>query len=287
LLEARRAEIESVKRRTFAYGAVDRQQLDVYYPSADSKLTTEVPVLFFIYGGGFVEGSKIYPPPYDLTYANLGAFFAKRGFITIIPDYRLVPSVKFPEPVEDVRDAIDWAIENSELITREDGMRADFNNIFAMSHSAGSMYLSTMMLYPGLLPDDIRRRICGLVLKGGVYKFNQEKPLVSPVALMDLFGSWENVYAKTPLTLLQSASADIIQTFPDVLMLASEREPEGVIPVNEEFAAALSAKLGKEVPFSLMKGHNHISPHAALYSGQGEEWGTEVEQWIKARVVPK
>ena len=57
-------------------------QLDVYYPDpAAVPGNGPVPVLFFIYGGGFVMGDRKYKPPLDLGYANLGTFFAKRGYV--------------------------------------------------------------------------------------------------------------------------------------------------------------------------------------------------------------
>ena len=41
-----------------------------------------VPVLFFIYGGGFTSGDRKLAPPYDLAYSNVGVFFAKRGYVS-------------------------------------------------------------------------------------------------------------------------------------------------------------------------------------------------------------
>ena len=55
-------------------------QLDVYYPEpATVSPDKPVPVLFFIYGGGFVNGDRKMAPPFDLAYTNVGVFFAKRG----------------------------------------------------------------------------------------------------------------------------------------------------------------------------------------------------------------
>jgi len=209
------------------------------------------------------------------------------SFITVIPDYRLVPNVKFPEPVEDLRDAIAWIVEHGENITRGTNIQGDFENIFAMGHSAGSTYLLTMILYPNILSSDLRSRIRGMILTGGVYKFTPENPIANPDALLKLYGSWDDVQEKMPITLLQQASEELIISFPDTLVTASEREHKGIGPVNEEFVVTLRSKLGRDVPYSLMKGHNHLSPHWALWSGAGEEWAIEVEQWIKARLVLK
>ncbi|KZT04036.1 alpha/beta-hydrolase [Laetiporus sulphureus 93-53] len=284
-LEAHRAEIEAIERTTFKYGVTDRHQLDVYYPS---EVTQEkAPVLFFIYGGGFVTGERIFPPPFDLVYRNLGAFFAKRGILTIIPDYRLVPSVMFPEPVKDIRDAIAWVLANTEEVGRRGTVHANFDNVMIMGHSAGSIYTATMMLYPGLLPLDVRSHIRGVILAGGIYRFSRESATADPAGLEGLYGSWEEVQNKMPATLPQRAPGEIVDGFPEVLMMASEREPDGVFEESEEFAAALGRKLGRKIGVSTMKKHNHLSPHLSLWSGSGEEWAIEVEQWVKSRVASK
>ncbi|CCL98496.1 uncharacterized protein FIBRA_00494 [Fibroporia radiculosa] len=284
LLEAHREEILSVKRKTFKYGAVDRQQLDVYYPPVQNRSASgKHPVLVFIYGGGFASGERIFPPPLDLCYVNLGAFFAKRGIVTVIPDYRLVPEVKFPEPIEDIRDAITFIVKYSEQVETEDNIQADFSNIFVMGHSAGSIYTATMLLYPNLLSREIRTRIRSAILTGGAYRFSPEIPAAAAVPFLQLYGSWEQLLEKMPATLLERATSEALEPFPELLVMASEKEPPMIAPANLEFIAALNSKIGQDVPFSIMKGHNHISPHWALGSGQGEEWAEEVTQWIKTR----
>ncbi|GBE85877.1 alpha/beta-hydrolase [Sparassis crispa] len=286
LLEAHRADIESIKRTTFKYGITERQQLDVYHPPSDSTLTSrKAPLLFFVYGGGFVEGDRQFSSPYDLGYVNVGAFFAKQGFLTVIPDYRLVPSVTYPEPVKDVRDAISWVVENAEKITSEASIQVDLHSIFLMGHSAGATHVSTAILYPGLIPAGIRARIRGLILKGGAFSFAEEDgvgPLILPYYL-----SWEVARAQMPTTLVERASDDVIANFPDVLLMASEREPRGGWKMSEDFAAILKKRMGNNFVVVPMKGHNHISPHWALCTGQGEDWAVEVAEWIKVRAASK
>lgn len=203
--------------------------------------------------------------------------------MTVIPDYRLVPHVKFPEPVEDVRDAIGWVVKNAEVVGNGD-VQGDFHNLFIMSHSAGSAYVSSLMLYPGILPQDLRSCIRGLILKGGAYAFTPELPSADPDVLYLLYGTWQEVHDKMPLTLLQRAPSTIVESFPEVLMMASEREPADIMAGNKQFVEALGEKLGRDVTLSLMKEHNHISPHWALGSGQGEDWAAQVEKWIKDNI---
>lgn len=52
-------------------------QADIYWPpGVESRVA---PLLVFIYGGAFRSGARVFPPPHDLTYRNVGAFFAKQG----------------------------------------------------------------------------------------------------------------------------------------------------------------------------------------------------------------
>ena len=101
LLEKRREEIQGYPRQTFQFGATPRHkvcslyqvlstvmlifslltQLDIYYPDPKAVPTKgPQPVLFFVYGGAFIEGDRQIAKPYDLGYANLGVFFAQRGY---------------------------------------------------------------------------------------------------------------------------------------------------------------------------------------------------------------
>ncbi|KAI5999275.1 Alpha/Beta hydrolase protein [Pisolithus albus] len=116
LLEANCSVIESIRRETFTYGSSDVHKVCLVYPPfvEEKPLTGSdglPPILVFFYGGGLVRGSCSSPPSY-LVHNNLGAFFASRGILVVIPDYRLVPGITFPEGSEDVRDAIEWTIEN-------------------------------------------------------------------------------------------------------------------------------------------------------------------------------
>src|SRR5262245_34614501 len=70
-----------------AYGTSPRQKLDVYRPEPKGEAR---PVVIFWYGGSWQTGSKS-------AYKFVGAALAERGFVTVLPDYRLFPGVKFPE----------------------------------------------------------------------------------------------------------------------------------------------------------------------------------------------
>ena len=103
--------------RNISYGDNPRKVMDVYLPKESLKKDT---LVVFVYGGAWRTGSKNY-------YGFIGKYFAKLGYPTIIPDYRLYPEVQFPLFIDDV--AI--AIKKAESI----GFKYD--DIILVGHSAG------------------------------------------------------------------------------------------------------------------------------------------------------
>lgn len=109
-----------------AYGPGPRQRLDVYAPAGAGK-----PIIVFFYGGSWSSGEKA-----DYTFA--ADALAARGFVVVVPDYRLVPDVVFPTFLEDGAAAIRWASDHA----AEFG--GDPKRIVLMGHSAGA-YLAIML----------------------------------------------------------------------------------------------------------------------------------------------
>jgi acetyl esterase/lipase len=116
------------KYSNIAYGADLRQHVDIYIPTKMSK--PPVTLLFF-YGGSWQYGKKE-------DYRFVGQAFASQGFITVIADYRLYPSVYYPAFMDDTAKALVWVHEH----IRSYG--GDPNNIFVSGHSAGGF--NAMML---------------------------------------------------------------------------------------------------------------------------------------------
>jgi acetyl esterase/lipase len=68
---------------SYAEGA--RRKLDVY----QTRGTAGAPVVVFFYGGKWQYGAKE-------SYRFVAATLASRGYVVVVPDYRLYPEVKFP-----------------------------------------------------------------------------------------------------------------------------------------------------------------------------------------------
>lgn len=113
------------------YGPGSRARLDVYVPPRGDGRPK--PVLVFIYGGSWDSGEKE-------TYPFAGLAFAGRGFVTVVPDYRLVPQVRYPSFLEDNAAAVRWARDNA---ARFGG---DPDRIVIVGHSAGAYNAAMLAL---------------------------------------------------------------------------------------------------------------------------------------------
>ena len=83
-----------------SYGSGARHKLDVYRPRGADN----VPVIVFFYGGRWQSGAKGW-------YRFLGATLPARGYVVVVPDYRLYPEVKFPEFVMDGAKALQISVD--------------------------------------------------------------------------------------------------------------------------------------------------------------------------------
>jgi acetyl esterase/lipase len=119
------------RTRDLNYGTDARQQLDVYVPKAAGTH----PIVVFFYGGSWTMGRKA-------QYAFMGAALASRGYVTVIPDYRLYPQVRFPAFVDDGAQSVAWVYQHA----RE--LNADPARIVLMGHSAGA-HMAAMLALDG------------------------------------------------------------------------------------------------------------------------------------------
>ncbi|KIJ67182.1 hypothetical protein HYDPIDRAFT_84052, partial [Hydnomerulius pinastri MD-312] len=226
ILEERRAELEKIERRTFRTGDGDRNFLDVYYPIKPSITPNgKIPVLFFIYGGGYNTGWRQFPSPYEMGYRTVGSFYAQRGIMTIIPDYRLVPDVSYPASSEDVRDAVVWVTKNIQTIRHSSLPELDTDFMFIMGHSAGAAHTKVLTLRPELratLPP-----IRGLIWCGGPWFFNIEgESFDAEGPVRSYFGPAELQRQREPRALWNRLSDEEVKSLPDILLVQAEWEPD-------------------------------------------------------------
>jgi acetyl esterase/lipase len=214
-----------------AYADGARRTLDVYAPRASGA---PAPVAVFFYGGGWETGSK------DM-YRFVGATLAARGVITVIPDYRLYPRVRFPAFMRDAAEAVAWTRSNAGRFG------GDANRLFLIGHSAGGQIATLLALDDSYLRADgmAPSEVCGVIGLAGPYDF---LPLRSDT-LKAIFGPEAERPRSQPINYV-SAQA------PPMLLLAG-RDDDTVDPGNTLRLAARLRDVGRPVDDALYPGVGH------------------------------
>src|SRR5688572_4302041 len=114
--------VYNVKRNLpYADPAHERQVLDVYSP----KKAKNLPVVFWIHGGGWQTGDKS-------SVQLKPKVFVDKGFVFVSTNYRLLPGVDMATIVRDIAKSIRWVHDH---IAEYGG---DPKRLFIMGHSAGA-----------------------------------------------------------------------------------------------------------------------------------------------------
>ena len=220
-------------REGVAYGPGPRHRLDVYSPARVSA-AAPAPAVVFFYGGGWEEGDRG-------IYRFVGAALAARGILTLVPDYRLYPEVRFPAFMEDAAAAVAWA--RSFLIT----LGGDPGRLFLMGHSAGAQIATLLALDPSYLraAGMAGGRLAGVIGLAGPYDF---LPLRSPT-LKAIFGPEVDWPVSQPITYASAAAPP--------MLLAAGTADRVVDPGNTERLAARLRAVGATVEMRLYRGLGH------------------------------
>jgi acetyl esterase/lipase len=192
-------ESDSVTVAHQRYGKEQRQQLDIFMPD---RIVAGSPVVVFFYGGSWKRGEKG-------KYGFVGHSLGSKGYVTVIPDYRLYPEVTFPAFVEDGAKVLTWVRENVDQAR---------NGVVVMGHSAGAHIAALLALDQRYLeeagqPSGIIRGMIGLA---GPYGFNPMKyrstrPIFADVEVIEkAMPVTFACSAKIPLLLFHGADDSIV-----------------------------------------------------------------------------
>lgn len=225
-----------------AYGPEARHRLDVYVPEGGGA--GRAPVLVFFYGGGWNNGERS-------DYAFVGRAFAAQGFVTVVPDYRLVPQVRFPAFVEDGALALRWVRDHIA------GYGGDSSGVALGGHSAGAynammLALDRRFLARVGLPSRFVRSVAGLA---GPYDF---LPLDDPRSIA-AFGDHPRLAETQPVSFAGAGAPRIF--------LATGDEDETVRPRNSVSLAAKLRAAGAPVELRTYPGLGHAGILLALNAG--------------------
>lgn len=145
--------------------------LDVYAPEG----ATQAPTVMLVHGGAWIAGDKL------LDMMPLVARkLAQRGYVVMVPNYRLSPQVQHPKHIEDVALAAAWTIKNAPKY----GGNAD--KLLLIGHSAGGHLVSLLATDGRYLKQVGLSRDCiGAVASlSGVYH-------ISELSLNDVLSGWQ------------------------------------------------------------------------------------------------
>ena len=136
--------------------------MDIYYPNDDNF--NEKPLIFFLFGGSFVSGSRA-----SSDIVALCNKYASMGYVAVAIDYRLSEFLLFTNPSEengykavikaihDLKAAIRYFKKNDQIY---DDYGIDSNRVFAGGYSAGAFasinaaYLNDYYELPQFILDD-------------------------------------------------------------------------------------------------------------------------------------
>ena len=104
------------------YGEHQNQRMNIYLPES----TGRCPVIFFLHGGGWQSGSC------DETQVNPFLPGLHKGFAVVSCEYRLLPEVKYPENLYDVKSALEF------LNLRGEEYGLDMSKLILAGASAGA-----------------------------------------------------------------------------------------------------------------------------------------------------
>ncbi len=233
------------------YGPDVRHCLDVYAPAGAQGAR---PVLLLFHGGGFIRGDKS-------ERENAGLYFARAGFLTLLPNYRLAPSGQWPSGAEDVIAALGWARQHA---ARFGG---DPERIWLIGESAGAAHVATASLLRRFHPPE-GLKVQGLVLISGVYNVELERlaraqfgvPTPDP-RNEPYFGSDSTRYrSMSTVELIDAPPLPMLITYAELDLLPMQ------IQAGELFAR-LVTRHGYAPQLAVIRGHNHLSQVISVNTG--------------------
>ena len=225
--------------RDIAYAPGDRHSLDVYTPAHPAPGR---PVVVFLYGGGWDSGAKA-------DYAWVGRALAAQGFVTVVPDYRLYPEVRWPAFLQDSAEAVKWTHDHA----GDYGGAA--SRLVLMGHSAGA-YNAVELAVDGrwlkAVGMDPNRDVAGVVGLSGPYDF---LPLHSD-ELKTIFGPEAQRPDTQPINHVNGRAAP--------LLLITGDKDHTVDPGNSDRLAARVRAVGGQVTVIHYANLDHARTVAAL-----------------------
>jgi len=229
--------------RDVPYGTERDQKLDVYRPRriVPGAPAGPLPVIVFFHGGSWSVDSKD-------QYKFVGVALAEQGWLSVVPNYRQYPQVRFPVLVDDAALAIAWIRNNAATYG------GDPAKIILVGHSSGAHIAMLAALDKrylaahGMDADEIR----GVVGLSGPYDF---LPFPS-MKLHEVFAGGADPLDTQPIHFARANA-------PPVLLLHGSADTVVTANNSVNLAAALE-RLGARVELKIYDGRDHADLAAAF-----------------------
>lgn len=224
--------------RGVPYGTLQRQQLDIYAPRRPGS--PALPVIVFYYGGAWSEGDR-------RLYGFAAHALAALGHVVVVPDYRLVPEVEYPDFLRDCAEAVHWVSRNIA------GHGGDWTRLVLAGHSAGAYNAASLALDPQWLNDaELSKTIAGVIGLSGPYDFF---PFDGPIS-QRVFGRAEDPQGTQPI-------GHVGVTSPPMLLISGGRD-ELVLPRNSINLGTALHRVGRPATVRIYPRLAHVETVLAL-----------------------
>ncbi|PNZ12193.1 alpha/beta hydrolase [Staphylococcus simiae] len=239
--------------QNISYGKTfPNSKLDIIKP-ADIAQDSKLPVIFWMHGGGYIAGDKQYKNP-------LLAKIAEQGYIVVNINYALAPQYKYPTPLIQMNQAIDFIKENKLELP------IDFDQVIIGGDSAGAQLASQ---YTAIQTNNSLRKqmdfpqqfepsnIKGAILFGGFYNMQTVRKTEFPrIALfMKSYtgqNDWEHSFKNiSQMSTVKQATRD----YPPTYLSVGDIDP--FASQNQEFSDKLKEE-GVPVDTLFYDGSHHL-----------------------------
>jgi len=236
--------------RDIAYGAHERQYLDVFLPAGN---VTAPPVVLFVHGGAFVSGHRNRT---EQVYSNVLYYLARRGIAGINVGYRLATHATYPAATLDIAAAVEWARDHA----HEYGWNPD--KIFLMSHSAGAAHAGSYAYDPAFSSAG-KPKLAGMIVVSGRVRIDNLKENPNAKKVEQYYGTDASRFEGYSPVL--HVNRDSVATF----VAWAEFENPLIDVYCAELVFRLAEAKRKAPPMMWLPGHNHSS--AIAHIGTSED----------------
>ncbi|MFN0005536.1 MAG: alpha/beta hydrolase [Burkholderiaceae bacterium] len=227
-----------------SYGPDERHVLDIFKPVK----AVNAPVLVFVHGGAFVDGSKDRSKE---IYSNALRCFNRFGYVGINLEYRLAPTHKYPSGTDDIESSLNW------ITSHIQAYGGDPRRIFLMSHSAGAAHTCDY-LYNPKRKSAAKNSILGHIIVSGRVRIEMRNDNPNAKKVEAYYGNNPEIHDSC------SAVNTIGTEFVETMIAIAEFENPLIDIHCIELAHKISQTKNKSPRITWLEGHNHTSIISSL-----------------------